>query len=256
MNKNFPWKPFTSEIAGTALLLLFGLSLVILMFGTGSPAIQYLPGLTIRQVITGFLFGGIGALIAISPIGKASGAHLNPAVTMAFWLFKKIDTRTASIYVAGQLIGGVVGCLPLLAWGQMGKSIEYASTAPGTGYGMTWALCGEIATTFSLVTLVTLFLAFRHIRMYTPMISPVLYAIMVPLEATISGTSTNPARSLGPAIISGQWHGWWIYWVGPILGAFLASIACSALARRITQAKLYHFDGDDDKMLRRKVTTV
>jgi aquaporin Z len=73
-----------------------------------------------------------------------------------------------------------------------------------------------------------------------------LYAIMVPLEAAISGTSTNPARSLGPAVISGQWVGWWTYLIGPMTGALLASLACSLLARRITIAKLYHFDSESE----------
>ena len=75
---------------------------------------------------------------------------------------------------------------------------------------------------------------------------------MVPLEASISGTSTNPARSLGPSVISGVWEGWWIYWIGPFVGALLASLACSMLAKRITEAKLYHFDRDEDALLRKK----
>jgi aquaporin Z len=75
---------------------------------------------------------------------------------------------------------------------------------------------------------------------------------MVPLEADISGTSTNPARSIGPAVISGQWLGWWIYWVGPVMGTLIASIALSAVAKRITEAKLYHFDSEQDRLLRKK----
>jgi aquaporin Z len=78
---------------------------------------------------------------------------------------------------------------------------------------------------------------------------------MVYLESPISGTSTNPARSLGPAIVSGQWPGWWIFWVGPIIGAFLATLACSLLAKRITVAKLYHFDSDRDGLFRRMGST-
>jgi aquaporin Z len=248
----FPWKIFLAELAGTALLLLIGLSLVISMFGADSPAAQFLPSLKLRQTVTGFFFGGTGALIALSPIGKASGAHINPAVTMAFWLFKKIDFKTVIIYVAGQLMGAIVGCLPLLAWGSMGRSIDFGATVPGAGYATSTVLAGEIATTFTMVSLLTLFLAFRNVRAYTPAIFPMLYAIMVPLEADISGISTNPARSFGPAIVSGQWEGWWIYLTGPLAGAFLASLACSMLAKRITQAKLYHFDSDEDALLRKK----
>ena len=73
---------------------------------------------------------------------------------------------------------------------------------------------------------------------------PFLYAVMVPLEADISGTSTNPARSFGPAIVSQNFHGWWIYWVGPSVGTVVAILACSFLASRIEVAKMYHFDSD------------
>jgi len=251
-DQSSPWKLFFSELLGTALLLLIGLSLVIFMFGANSPAAQLLPSLKLRQAITGFLFGGTGALIALSAIGKASGAHINPVVTMAFLLFKKIDSKTAIAYVLGQLSGAVIGTLPLLAWGDLGRSVAFGATVPGTGYSTATALLGEILTTFTMVSLLTVFLGFRNIRAYTPAIFPILYSIMVPLEASISGTSTNPARSLGPSVISGVWEGWWIYWIGPLVGAFLASLACSVLAKRITEAKLYHFDRDEDALLRKK----
>jgi len=254
--EKFPWKNFFAELLGTALLLLIGLSLVIFMFGAGSPMASLIPEIKIRQVLTGFLFGSTGALIALSAIGKASGAHINPAVTMVFLLFKKIDSRTAIVYIAGQLIGGVIGCLPLLAWGAMGLSVDFGATVPGAGYSTTTVLIGEIFTTFTMVSLLVVFLGFRNVRSYTPAIFPILYAIMVPLEASISGTSTNPARSLGPSVISGVWDGWWIYWIGPFAGAFLASIACSALAKKITEAKLYHFDSEQegDALLRKEKT--
>jgi aquaporin Z len=251
-DQNFSWKIFFAELLGTALLLLIGLSLVIFMFGSNSPAAQLLPSVKLRQAITGFLFGGTGALIALSAIGKESGAHINPVVTMAFWLFKKIDSRTSIAYILGQLSGAVIGTLPLLAWGAMGRSVEFGATVPGVGYSTATVLLGEIITTFTMVSLLIVFLGFRNIRSYTPAIFPILYSIMVPLEAAISGTSTNPARSLGPSVISGVWDGWWIYWIGPLAGAFLASLACSALAKRITEAKLYHFDREEDALMRKK----
>ncbi len=99
---------------------MIGLSLVIFMFGTGSPMADIIPNVKLRQVITGFLFGGTGATIALSAIGRVSGAHINPVVTMSFWLFQKIDSRKAVIYGVAQLIGAVIGTLPLLVWGQTG----------------------------------------------------------------------------------------------------------------------------------------
>jgi len=248
-------KFFISEFFGTALLLLGGLSLVIFMFGAGSPMAELIPIVKLRQVITGFLFGSIGASIALSPIGKVSGAHINPAVTMTFWLFGKIEGRLAVTYILAQMTGAIFGCLPLLFWGQMGRSIEFGATIPGEGYSLQTVMLGEIITTFTMVSLLVIFIGFRQIRQFTPFMFPFLYAIMVPLEAAISGTSTNPARSLGPAVISGQWEGWWIYLIGPLAGALLASLACSLLAKRITIAKLYHFDSESegDVLLRRRV---
>jgi aquaporin Z len=73
----------------------------------------------------------------------------------------------------------------------------------------------------------------------------------VPLEAPISGTSTNPARTFGPALISGRWEGWWIYWVGPLIGTLAAIAVCGSLARRIEVAKLYHFESDRRRLFHR-----
>lgn len=247
-------KFIAAELSGTALLLMVGLSIVIFMFGTGSPMAQLIPSVKLRQVITGFLFGSVGASIALSPIGKVSGAHINPAVTIVFWLFRKLEGRLAITYILSQLTGAVIGCLPLLVWGQMGRSIDFGVTIPGTGYNAQTAFLGEVITTFTMVLLLIVFIGFRQIRRFTPYMFPLLYAIMVPLEADISGISTNPARSLGPAVISGQWDAFWIYIAGPLTGALLASLAGSMLAKRITIAKLYHFDSESegDALLRRK----
>jgi len=235
---------FLSEVIGTALLLLVGLSIVILMFGAGTPMARLIPNAALRRLITGFLFGSTGALIALSPVGKISGAHINPAVSVGFSLMGKLSPNVTLTYVFAQLIGGTLGSLPLLAWGAMGRSIAFGATAPGAGDSTLAALLGEVVTTFAMVALLCVFLGFRGIRTFTPALFPPLYAVMVCLEAPLSGTSTNPARSFGPAVISGTWHGWWIYWVGPMVGMLFAVIACSRLARRIEVAKLYYFDSD------------
>ncbi len=246
-----PWRRLASEMIGTALLVLAGLSLVIMMFGTGSVVATVLPDEGTRRLITGFLFGTTGALIALSAVGKVSGAHINPVVTMAFWLMRKLDSRTAAGYVLAQLAGGVIGSVPLLAWGSMGRSVAFGATLPGDSYAIRSVFLGEVVTTFVMVSLLAVFLGFRRIRSFTPGIFPPLYAVMVYLESPVSGTSTNPARSLGPALVSGQWDGWWIYWAGPAIGAFVACVACSALAKRIQEAKLYHFESEGDALFRR-----
>ena len=239
-----PWALFVAEMVGTAVLIAVGLSLVIVMFGAGSPLPLMIPSETLRRVLTGLLFGSVGGLIAVSPVGMVSGAHINPAVTFGFWLMGKLDPRVALGYVAAQLTGATIGAVPLLAWGEIGRSVAFGATVPGPGYSTAAALAGEVVTTFGLVMALCIFLGFRELRRFTPAMIPLLYGIMVPLEAAISGTSTNPARTLGPAIVSGRWDGWWIYWAGPLLGALTATVAASALAVRIEVAKLYHFSQD------------
>jgi aquaporin Z len=245
------WRLFLAESIGTALLLLGGLSVVIFMFGTGSPMVGLLPSVVLRQVITGFLFGCSGALIALSWVGKESGAHINPVVTLGFWMMRKLEARVAAGYVVAQFAGAALGALPLLLWGAMGRSVDFGATIPGAGYSTRDAIVGEAVTTFALVALLCVFLAFQRLRRFTPAMIPVLYAIMVPLEAAISGTSTNPARTFGPALISGRWDAWWVYCVGPVVGAVAAILVCSFIARRIEVAKLYHFESDRRRLLHR-----
>jgi aquaporin Z len=245
------WRMFLAEMIGTAALLLIGLSIVIFMFGDASPAAAWMPNLTLRQGLTGFLFGATGGLISMSYVGRESGAHLNPVVTFAFWIARKIETRVAIGYALAQLTGALLGSLPLLAWGAMGRSVAFGATFPGPGYTVAQALLGEVVTTFALVATLCIFIGYRGLRPFTPAAMPVLYAIMVPLEASVSGISTNPARSFGPAVVSGRWDAWWIYWMGPFAGALLAMTAMSFLGRRIEVAKLYHFDSDRDRFFRR-----
>jgi aquaporin Z len=133
----------------------------------------------------------------------------------------------------------------------MGRSVVFGATLPGEGFAIQIVLLGEVITTFAMVAGLCVFLGFRQIRPFTPAMFPFLYAVMVYAEAPISGTSTNPARSLGPAIVSGQWEGWWIYWVGPLIGSVAACLVCSLLVKRITVAKLYYFDSDHDRLFRR-----
>ncbi|TAM82595.1 MAG: hypothetical protein EPN47_08015 [Acidobacteria bacterium] len=247
------WTLFLAEFAGTALLVAVGVSIVILNFGQGSPVAALLPDSALRRIITGFLFGVTGASIAVSPLGKSSGAHINPVVTLAFWMKGKMSGPHALGYVVAQLAGGIAGALPLLAWGRMGASIGFGGTFPGNGFTLWQAMLGETVTTFGLIAGLFLFLGHHRLRSYTPLLFPFLYAVMVYLEAPVSGTSTNPARSIGPSLVAGDWYGWWVYWAGPLLGTFAALAAGKFTWLRrfeIEVAKIYHFEHDPHGVFR------
>ena len=126
-------------------------------------------------------------------------------------------------------------------------SKRVGATAPGPGYPAWLAGLGEAATTFALVILLLVFLGHRRTRPFTPLLLPFLYAVMVFLEAPLSGTSTNPARSLGPAVVASDWQSWWVSWVGPAVGALVAVAAHRGTWLRVLEvevAKLYHFEHD------------
>ena len=179
----FAWRIFVSELVGTALLVLAGLSLVIFMFGEGSPVESLLPSEASRRLITGFLFGTIGALIALSPVGMRSGAHINPVVTLAFRLMGKLDLRTTLGYIVAQLIGAVVGSLPLFMWGPMGKSVAFGATLPGSGTTFSMVFLGEMITTFTMVALLAVFLG-------TPVMAQqrLVDTVSVPVPNFLKGT--------------------------------------------------------------------
>jgi aquaporin Z len=89
-----------------------------------------------------------------------------------------------------------------LLWGALGRSINFGVTVPGKGYSTFTVVSGEVTTTFCLVAALCIFLAFHSLCRYTPLMIPIPFAIVVPLEASISGISVNPARSFGPSVIS------------------------------------------------------
>jgi len=243
--KAFPL--YGAEFIGSALLVGLGCSFGILAFGRGSPAGKLVPDVGARRAIAGFLFGSVGALLAISPVGKVSGAHLNPVVTLTFWLEDRLPGKVAVGYVLAQLAGSTLGALALRPFGAMGSSVGFGATIPGPA-GPLAALVGETFATFCLVALLLLFLGHPRLRHVTPALFPPLYALLVWLEAPLSGTSTNPARTFGPGFVSGELTGWWVYLLGPLAGTLLAVGLRRAIpatrALEVRVAKVFHFSHD------------
>ena len=242
--KHLHWFEYGAELLGTAFLVFAGVSAVVFDFGTGSPLAHVLPGASIRRLITGLLFAGSGSLVAISPLGKLSGGHINPAVSLAFWIQGKMHHLDLGGYILGQLLGAIIGSLlVVLVWGGHAASVGYGTTVPGAVYPLWMVFLAEVSLTFLLVSSIFLFVSSHRLMRWTPLMVCILVGVMVWLEAPVSGTSLNPARSFGPALVSWIWNDHWLYWIAPPLGALLAVGAFRLLAigeRDVLTGKLFH----------------
>jgi aquaporin Z len=232
---------YLSEFAGTAIMLFIGVSAVAFMWGPGSP-VPVVPNGALRRLLTGILFAGGATAVVYSPLGQTSGGHINPAVTLAFWRLGKVSTRDAVIYVVMQFAGAFVGAYAAgVAWGRLTRGVQYAATVPGDGYTWAGALAAETAITFLLVFLIFVCVNKPKVAPRTGLLAGGLVALLVMIEAPVTGTSLNPARTLGPAILAPNYTGLWIYFAGPVAGALVAVAAFTGQwGRQTVCAKLYH----------------
>ncbi len=222
-------------------MLFIGISAVALMWAPGSP-MPTMSNPMLRRLATGILFAGGATLVVYSPLGQRSGGHINPAVTLAFWRMGQVSTRDAVAYVIAQFAGALVGAFAAgLAWRELTPAIQYAVTIPGDGYSTLFALVAETIITFLLVFTIFVCVNKPSIAPRTGIIAGALVALLVMVEAPVSGTSLNPARSLGPAIMVPLYRDIWIYFVGPCIGAVIAVAAYTQQWGGGTVcAKLYH----------------
>jgi len=238
------WAEYGAELLGTAFNIFVGLSAVVFDFGKGLPMESWIPDKSPRLLITGLIFAGSGSLVAISPLGKLSGAHINPSVTLAFWTQGKMHRQDAVAYVIAQFIGGILGIALLVGvWGRYATSVNNGMTLPGDNYSLGVVFLAEVGITFLLVLLIFIFVSSRRLMRWTPLMTWLLIATMVWLEAPISGTSLNPARSFAPALFTWLWKDQWLYFIAPPLGSLLAVGTFRLLAtgsREILTGKLFH----------------
>jgi aquaporin Z len=236
-------REYACEAAGTAFNVFVGLSAVVFDFGKGLWMEHWLPSTSLRLLLTGLLFAGSGSLFALSPLGKLSGAHINPSISLAFWLRGKMHPQDFVGYVSGQLVGGIFGALLLVwVWQDFARSVNDGMTLPGPGYPIWFVFAAEVAMTGALVLGIFAFVSSKRLMRWTPLMTWILVAAMVWIGAPISGTSLNPARSFGPALVHWFWQAQWIYWIAPPLGAALGVAVFGILAaeRTVLTAKLFH----------------
>lgn len=172
---------------------------------------------------------GLMVLATILFMGAVSGAHLNPVVSLAFALRGDFPWRRVPWYVLAQLIGATLACLFLLS--VFGNVEHLGATLPGPGYHAWQAFLMEIALTGGLVSVILgTASAAQNVGTIGALGVGGYIALAGLWAAPVSGTSMNPARSFGPALVSGDWTAYWAYVAGPLLGA-AAAVGCAWMLR-------------------------
>ncbi len=237
------WPEYGVELVGTAWNVFAGLSAVVFNNAPGMPGLRLIPDASLRLWVTGLIFAGSGSLYTISPWGRLSGSHLNPSVTLGFCAQGKVRWHDGLGYVAAQLIGGVLGAALLaLVWGPHAAAVGSGVTLPGPGYRVADAFGAAFLMTFAYVLGIFFFVSRHALLRWTPLMNWIVVSGLVWVGSGISGTSLNPARSFGPALIAGNWHAQWVYAVAPPLGALGAAafFRAAGRGRGVLTAKLFH----------------
>ncbi|MEG4508026.1 MIP/aquaporin family protein [Microcoleus sp. F6_B4] len=209
---------FSPECSREALAEFLG-TFILVFAGTGAVMVNKISQGAITHLGVSFVFGAVVAAM-IYATGHISSAHLNPAVTLAFWASGFFPNKRVLPYILAQCAGAIAASTLLLI--TLGKVANLGATVP---------LNGNWLQSLILETVLTFILMFVILGSGLDRRAPIGFAgiaigLTVGLEAAfmgpITGASMNPARSFGPAIVGGIWQHQWVYWVAPILGAQVA----------------------------------
>jgi aquaporin Z len=214
------WRLYLYEAAELAIFMVSACICTVVLFHPGYPAPRLFPSAILRRLLMGIGMGLTAVLIIHSPMGKSSGAHFNPAITLTYLRLRKIAVWDAVFYVIFQFAGGVlgVGASSLVLGKRLaGPDVDYAVTIPGV-YGTAAAFAAEFFMA-ALLMGVVLFTSNRpRIATYTSDCVGVLIAFYILLFAPVSGFSINPARTVGSAVFAHVWTAGWVYFIAPLIG--------------------------------------
>ena len=213
------WPAYVAEFIGTFLLVFFICAIVSINSAGGIGVTDY--------AVIGLLHAFVLAMLVYA-LGGASGAHFNPAVTTTLMALRKIKPGDALVYVLVQLSGGVAGalvCKALLT--DAGRGVHYGATGVSQivhGHALP-GLLAEILGTFVLMfAIMACAVNPRGQRDWAGLVIGISLGFAVMTFGPVSGGSLNPARWFGPAVVGSEFTDFWIYIVGPIVGALLAGL--------------------------------
>jgi aquaporin Z len=214
-------KKYAAELVGT---------FVLVFIGCGSAT---LAGKYIGFVGISFAFG-LSVLVMVYAIGGISGCHINPAISMSFFASGKMKLKDTVIYVIVQCIGAVIAAAVIysVAVGNPAYSLAvnglgqngYGVASPG-GFSMTSGFIAEVVLTFIFLLVIYGSTSEKAPKGFAGVAIGLSLVMIHLVGIPIDGTSVNPARSLGPAVIVGgtALGQLWLFWVGPIIGGLLAA---------------------------------
>jgi glycerol uptake facilitator-like aquaporin len=216
-------------------VLMFGVTTIVRWVIGPSPISRAIPGIHAELGIVGFAVALLLAGLILSPPGRASGGHTNPAISLAMWRFGVFSGAGVVPYSAAQLVGSVLGVLAARGvWGHAVAEppVAYAALQPGPGWSAWELFLGEAFGMAVIVFIVGLCLTVKRLAPFVPWIVGGLVGTGIAVLGTATGGSLNPARQFGPALASGQTQFLWIYLIAPMIGAAIAAWMQRRIQRR------------------------
>jgi len=241
------WTEYLIEAGGLFGFLSIASLLAALLEHPSSPVHRAIADVTLRHALLGVGMGSYIAALAYSPWGKQSGAHINPAVTWAFFRLGKIKLPDAVFYTLAQFAGALIAAEVMgLVLGDLYKhpSLNYNLTLPGAD-GMMVAFVAEFLISFLLMLVVLIAMNSEKLEPFVGALIGLLIASYLAFEIPYSGMSLNPARTFGSAFLARDWTGLWIYFTAPVLAMLLAAEVYRRFAKnqQLACAKLQHGKG-------------
>jgi glycerol uptake facilitator-like aquaporin len=207
-------------------ILLFGVASIVRWVIGPSLISRSIPQIHAELVLVGAAVALLLAGLILSPMGKASGGHMNPAISLAMWRFGVFPGVGMVPYTIAQLLGSVVGVLAArVVWGQVVAEppVVYAVLQPGPLWSTADLFTAETLSMAVIVLIVGMCLAEDRLAPFVPWVVGILIGMAIAVLGTSTGGSVNPARQFGPAAVSGQTHFLSVYLLAPMLGAVIAA---------------------------------
>ena len=239
------WPEYAIEAFCLGTFMLSAAVFATLIYHPGYPLARAIADPIGRNALMGLAMGSTAVALIFSPWGKRSGAHMNPATTLAFLRLGKVAPWDAAFYVAAQFAGGIAGTYAaFLILGQAiaDPAVDWVVTVPGQR-GAAAAFLAEVAIAYVLLLTVLTVSNVKRLARWTGVFAGALVALYITFEAPVSGMSMNPARTFGSAVWAGRYDALWVYFTAPVLGMLLAAETFLGIGRaRLVHCAKFHHD--------------